>query len=241
MSLCEPRPSKGARERRNTLRHADSGRPSLQIGCDRLADVMGQRHRPFLAAFAMHPQPALRPVDILQLEAARFPARAARAVQAAARWPDCAAPPACAMFCSRPEVGERIQPASLLGSTPSTIQQRWDRRGQVDLDVVAVAREAEERAQRGHYVLRRGERPLPRRVAPDIVGDVRAPYGREPKSLGPLVLVRNRLTTRRNSYRSSRSRGRAPAAGKPGIPAISGRPRMSRPERDASRSRTPLA
>ena len=186
MLPCEPRPSKGARERRNSLRQVDSGAPALQIGCDRLADVMGQRHWPFLAAFAVHPQPTLRPVDILQLEADDFQR-------------------------AQPEPRQQQQDGSIAQSRRrapcfACVQKSanalgrhrpWDRRhrpsrdagdrcGQIDLDVVAEAREPEERPQRGHHVLRRGERPIPRRVASDIIGDVRAPYGRKSKIVRPI-------------------------------------------------------
>ena len=182
MSLCEPRPSKGARERRNSLRHADSGRPSFQIGCDRLADVMGQRHRPFLAAFAMHPQPTLRPVDIFRLKADDFqraqpePRKQQQdgsIAQPRRRAPRFACVQKSANALSRHRPWDRRHRPS---------RDAGDRRGKV---VVTVARELEERPQRGHHVLRCRERPPLRRMAPDIIGNVRAPYGRKSKIARP--------------------------------------------------------
>lgn len=159
--------------------------PALQIGCDRLAHIMGQRHRPFLAAFAMHPQPTLRPVDILQLEADDFQRAQPKPRQqqqdgsiTQPRWraPRLACVQKSANALGRHRPGDRRHRPS---------RDAGDRRGQVDLDIVAVAREPEERPQRGHHVLRRGERPPLRRVSPDIVGDVRTPNGRKPKIARP--------------------------------------------------------
>ena len=155
--------------------------PVLQVGCNRVADIMWQGQRPLLSAFAMHPQAPLRPVDIIQVEADDFP-------------------------CAQPEPRKQQQDGSIAQprrcaprfafiqkSTNAISRHRswnrchrpssdaWDGRGKVDLDVVAVPRESEERPQRRHYVLRCGECPPSRRVAPDIIGDVPGPYGSKPQ------------------------------------------------------------
>ena len=146
--------------------------PAFKIDRDCLSDLMRQGQRPFLTALAMHAQTAFAPVDIAQLE------------------PD-------DLSCPQPEPrkqqqdgaiaqpGRRSPLSARVQKSPNAVGWHrsrdrchrpagngWHCRRKVGMNVVAIAREAEERAQCRDDVLRRSECAVRRRFAPDIVHDL---------------------------------------------------------------------
>ncbi|HVT28220.1 MAG TPA: hypothetical protein VHE81_09420 [Lacipirellulaceae bacterium] len=122
----------------------------------------------------MHPQPALRPVDVVQFEPDDLPCAQPKPCQQQQDGPipePCWRTPRLALVQEPANALRRHRPGDRR-HRPSG-DARNDR-GKVRLDVVAIAREAEEGAQRGDDVLGLREGAVARCIAPDIVCDLAA-------------------------------------------------------------------
>src|SRR5208282_5013514 len=170
--------------------------PVLQVGCNRLADVMWQRQRPFLPAFAMHAQAPFRPVDIPEFEVGYFPCAQPKTRKqqqnGSIAQPSRRAP--CFAFVQKSANALRWHRSWNRRHRPSSDTR--DRRCKIRLDVVTIPGEAEERTQRRDDVLGRRECTVPRRLAPDIVGNLDGMDGGEPQ------LPRTADARQKSSYNS---------------------------------------